>query len=123
MHLIVAPGGEAVKIARDRTPTTLQFAGPPRENRGPDGCEARGPEGYCGMMTKRGCAGLVVVACLAGRAAAGVGDPQVKTDHAWYPGELACSTFERLAATQAEVYRGVTGVRPRTDEEKALASW
>ncbi len=35
---------------------------------------------------------------------AGVGDPQVRTDHPWYPGELACSTFARLAATQAELY-------------------
>lgn len=56
-------------------------------------------------------------------AAADVGDPQVRTDHPWYPGELACSTFERLAATQAEVYRRVTGERPVTDEQKALASW
>jgi hypothetical protein len=55
--------------------------------------------------------------------AADVGDPQVRTDHPWYPGELACSTFERLAATQAEVFRRVTGERPATDEQKALASW
>ena len=38
-----------------------------------------------------------------------VGDPQVKTDHPWYPGELSCSTWERLFRTQAEVYRRVTG--------------
>ncbi|MFN3651506.1 MAG: hypothetical protein ACK47B_18175 [Armatimonadota bacterium] len=54
---------------------------------------------------------------------AGVGDPQVRTDHPWYPGELACSTFERLFATQAEQYRRVTGIDPKTDEQKALASW
>jgi hypothetical protein len=54
---------------------------------------------------------------------AGVGDPQVRTDHPWYPGELACSTFERLFATQAEVYERVTGVKPTTDEQKALAAW
>jgi hypothetical protein len=60
---------------------------------------------------------------LAGPAAAGVGDPQVRTDHLWYPGELACSTFERLFATQAEAYRRVTGVEPKSDQEKALAAW
>jgi hypothetical protein len=68
----------------------------------------------------------IVVGCLVFTAAsvrAGVGDPQVRTDHAWYPGELACSTFERLFATQAEVYHRVVGVEPRTDEQKALASW
>ena len=58
-----------------------------------------------------------------GRATAGVGDPQVKTDHPWYPGELSCSTFERLFATQAEVYRRVTGRGVDSDEDKALASW
>jgi hypothetical protein len=54
---------------------------------------------------------------------AGVGDPQVRTTHPWYPGELACSTFERLFATQAEAYRHLTGSLPTTDEEKALAAW
>ncbi len=54
---------------------------------------------------------------------ADVGDPQVRTDHAWYPGELACSTFERLFATQANLYQRVVGVRPTTDEQKALAAW
>ena len=52
-------------------------------------------------------------------ARAGVGDPQVRSDHVWYPGELACSTFERLFAAQAEQYRRVTGRAPKTDEEKA----
>lgn len=56
-------------------------------------------------------------------ALAGVGDPQIRTDHPWYPGELACSTFERLFATQAEQYQRMTGTAPKTDEEKALASW
>lgn len=54
---------------------------------------------------------------------ADVGDPQVRTEHLWYPGELSCSTFERLLATQAADYRRVVGVDPKTDEEKALASW
>ncbi len=55
--------------------------------------------------------------------AADVGDPQVRTDHPWYPGELACSTFERLFATQAAVWKRVTGSEPETDEEKVLAAW
>src|SRR5437870_2084811 len=54
---------------------------------------------------------------------AGVGDPQIRTDHPWYPGELACSTFERLFATQAELYQRVVGKKPVTDEQKALAAW
>jgi hypothetical protein len=54
---------------------------------------------------------------------AGVGDPQIKTDHPWYPGELAMSTFERLAATQAEAYERVTGRPVASDEDRALASW
>jgi hypothetical protein len=53
----------------------------------------------------------------------GVGDPQIRTDHPWYPGELACSTFERLFATQAELYKRVVGVKPVTDQDRALASW
>jgi hypothetical protein len=55
--------------------------------------------------------------------AGGVGDPQIRTDHPWYPGELACSTFERLFVTQAEVYKRVTGRDCTTDEDKALAAW
>jgi hypothetical protein len=54
---------------------------------------------------------------------AGVGDPQIRTDHPWYPGELACSTFERLFATQADQYHRMTGTEPKSDEDKALASW
>lgn len=67
-----------------------------------------------------------LISCLlAGAVAASpdVGDPQTRTDHPWYPGELSCSTFERLFATQAQLYKRATGVEPRTDEEKALASW
>ncbi len=56
-------------------------------------------------------------------ATAGVGDPQVGTDHPWYPGELACSTFERLFATQAQMFERVTGRAPKTDEDRALAAW
>lgn len=56
-------------------------------------------------------------------ARADVGDPQVRTDHVWYPGELACSSFDRLFASQAEAYKQVVGVTPKTDEQKALAAW
>src|SRR5690349_7624517 len=69
---------------------------------------------------------VIVVAAAAVSATparADVGDPQVRTDHPWYPGELACSTFDRLFATQAGDYRRVVGVTPTTDEQKALASW
>lgn len=52
-----------------------------------------------------------------------VGDPQICTDHPWYPGELAISDFDRLFATQAAVYKRVTGGWNGTDQEKALASW
>jgi hypothetical protein len=66
---------------------------------------------------------LLTTLLLATPALAGVGDPQAKTDHPWYPGELSCSTFERLFATQADLYRRVTGRSVDTDEDKALASW
>src|SRR5437899_2174495 len=67
---------------------------------------------------------VVLFLCLAALPArAGVGDPQLRTDHPWYPGELACSTFERLFATQAAVYERVVGVKPATDEQKVLAAW
>src|SRR6185503_7451312 len=50
-------------------------------------------------------------------------DPQTRTTHPFYPGELSCSTFERLFATQKEVYERITGRKVNTDEDKALASW
>jgi hypothetical protein len=65
----------------------------------------------------------LVTILMLGQARAGVGDPQIRTDHPWYPGELACSTFDRLFATQAELYERVVGVRPASDEKKALAAW
>jgi hypothetical protein len=71
----------------------------------------------------RGAGARLVLVVLAVPASAGVGDPQVGTDHPWYPGELACSTFDRLFATQAEVYKRVTGRTCTTDEDKALAGW
>jgi hypothetical protein len=66
---------------------------------------------------------LGLLALVHGVARADVGDPQIRTDHPWYPGELACSTFERLFATQSEVYRRVVGRAPVTDQDRALASW
>jgi hypothetical protein len=54
---------------------------------------------------------------------AAVGDPQLGTDHPWYPGELMMSSFERLATTQAAQYQRVTGIHPESDHDKALASW
>ena len=63
------------------------------------------------------------VAALTASLHAAVGDPQLKTDHPWYPGELACSTFDRLFATQRALYKRVTGRDTNTDEDKALASW
>ncbi len=56
-------------------------------------------------------------------AMAGVGDPQLRTDHPWYPGELACSTFERLFKTQADLYERVVGERPTNDQQRVLAAW
>jgi hypothetical protein len=79
---------------------------------------------------RRRFAALVTAAVAAAAAAtsspllrAAVGDPQLKTDHPWYPGELACSTFDRLFATQAAAYTRATGRPVTTDEDKALASW
>ena len=66
---------------------------------------------------------LLAVALSTALLRADVGDPQLRTDHPWYPGELALSTFERLFATQAEQYQRATGTKPVTDEQRALASW
>src|SRR6476646_8368154 len=68
-------------------------------------------------------AAALFLCCAVTAARADVGDPQVRTDHPWYPGELACSTFDRLAATEAALYERVVGVKPTTDEEKVLAAW
>ena len=66
---------------------------------------------------------LLVALLSAAPAVAGIGDPQCRTDHPWYPGELSCSTWQRLFRTQAELYRRVTGKQVRSDEDKALAAW
>lgn len=54
---------------------------------------------------------------------AAVGDPQVATEHPYYPGELACSTFPRLFTAQAKLYQHVTGKEVTSEQDKALASW
>ena len=68
-------------------------------------------------------ASLALIGAGAPVALASAGDPQLKTDHPWYPGELSCSTFDRLFATQAQLYKRVTGRGVASDEDKALASW
>src|SRR3954452_23665267 len=70
-----------------------------------------------------GLAAIAMSTIMGPSAFASVGDPQIKTDHLWYPGELACSSFERLFKTQAEAYKRVTGRDVSTDEDKVLASW
>ncbi len=66
---------------------------------------------------------ILTLLLLASPVFADVGDPQIRTDHPWYSGELACSTWDRLFTTQAEVYKRVTGRDCASDEDKALASW
>ena len=75
------------------------------------------------MRTQPRASALLLLLMLAAGVHADVGDPQIRTDHPWYPGELACSTFERLFATQAELYERVVNVKPVTDEQKTLAAW
>src|SRR5687768_15532704 len=69
------------------------------------------------------CGTLAITFLSAAQLLAASGDPQLKTNHPFYPGELSCSTFERLFATQAELYQRVTGRAVTSDEDKALASW
>ena len=57
---------------------------------------------------------FIVLVCVR-VASAGVSDVQIRTDHVWYPGELAFSTFERLQATQAALYKHVVGHAPQFD--------
>lgn len=66
---------------------------------------------------------MIGMGIVAGQVLAGVGDPQTKTDHPWYPGELSCSTFPRLFKTEEALYTSVTGRKTDTQEDKALAAW
>ena len=55
--------------------------------------------------------------------ASSTGDPQLKTEHPWYPGELSCSTFARLWAAQSALYNRETGRSTTADQDKIIASW
>lgn len=66
---------------------------------------------------------FLAVAALAANAFAEVGDPQIRTDHPFYPGELAISTFRRLFQEEAAEYQRATGVAPVTEQDRALAAW
>ncbi|HKQ38570.1 MAG TPA: hypothetical protein VJ063_10870, partial [Verrucomicrobiae bacterium] len=67
---------------------------------------------------------LTLTFCLiCSSAICGVGDPQIRTDHDFYPGELACSTFERLFEQQRKQYERMTGIAATNEHHRALASW
>src|SRR3954468_23743467 len=63
-----------------------------------------------------------LVPSLGAAALADVGDPQAKTDHPWYPGELAFSSFDRLFALEKDLFKRTTGREAVSDEDKALAA-
>jgi len=72
---------------------------------------ARNGEVYVGKLAARfGTALMILALFISMRCLADVGDPQISTDHPWYPGELTCSTFERLFATEAAQYQRTTWV-------------
>ena len=78
------------------------------------------------IRMRRVLAGALVpalVAASAWGAGGNAGDPQLMTDHPFYPGELAYSTFDRLFQTQAGLYQRVTGRKADNPEDKAIASW
>ncbi len=66
---------------------------------------------------------LVCALVLSGSALAGVGNPQVTTEHPFYPGAGACNSFWSLQSAQAKLYQHVTGKKVTTDQDKALAAW
>jgi len=54
----------------------------------------------------------------------GVGDPQIKTDHPYYKGELSCSTYERVRDTSYAHFASLPGGKtPVTETEKLVALW
>lgn len=65
----------------------------------------------------------ILMTALSAVSLAATGDPQIKTDDPWYPGELSCSTFDRLFKTEADAFERATGKRVSGDEDKALAAW
>ncbi len=66
---------------------------------------------------------VVVAAVMCGRAGAGVGDPQIMTNHPVYRGELSCSTLDRNIAEAYRVFKDRYGHEPKTDTEKVVALW
>ncbi len=65
----------------------------------------------------------VAVMAVCGQAPAGVGDPQIMTDHPYFGGELSCSTMRRTIETAYRQYRHRTGLEVVSDQDKALALW
>jgi hypothetical protein len=65
----------------------------------------------------------ILAATTAAAFAAGVGDPQIATDHAQMQGELSCSTFERLEATAFAQFAKRYGHAPATAVERVIAHW
>lgn len=66
---------------------------------------------------------FLIATCCTSLTHAGVGDPQVMTDHTYYPGELAASSWERLLASQAKLYEQVTGKPVETEQDRVIAAW
>jgi len=55
---------------------------------------------------------------------AAVADPQVKTDHPFYQGELSCSTYERVRDASFAHFASLPGGKtPTTETEKLVALW
>ena len=69
------------------------------------------------------CLVAALVLSLAGVSLAGVPDPQIKTDHPVYGGELTCSTLDRAVAEAYRVFAERYGHQPETDSEKLVALW
>ncbi len=75
-------------------------------------------------MARSACLAIgIFAAVLVTSAMAGVGDPQIMTDHSVYRGELACSTLDRNIADAYRVYKDRYGHEPKTDLEKVVALW
>ena len=65
---------------------------------------------------------MVTVLSLTAQALADVGDPQVRTDHPWYPGELAISTFDRLCSRRKPRFTSAL-LAMRVDSDEHQAPW
>ncbi|MBC8217711.1 MAG: hypothetical protein H8E73_04545 [Planctomycetes bacterium] len=67
--------------------------------------------------------GVAAVMVVVSSSFAGVGDPQIMTDHPVYRGELSCSTVQRNIDEAYRVFESRYGHAPATDTEKLLAIW